>query len=87
MERDRCMRLISAIQGLNNGIFLDTAEVDPIKELASTGLLDGVTINPTLIAKSGRDFKQVITEICNLGIVKLLAPAAVEGNSLLLPRF
>ncbi len=44
--------------------FVDTAEVKEIVELASTGLLDGVTTNPSLIAKSGRDFKQVISEIC-----------------------
>lgn len=46
--------------------FVDTAEVKEIIELASTGLLDGVTTNPSLIAKSGRDFKQVIGEICTI---------------------
>ncbi|WP_119390278.1 fructose-6-phosphate aldolase [Taklimakanibacter lacteus] len=45
--------------------FVDTAEIKEIKELAATGLLDGVTTNPSLIAKSGRDFKEVIAEICN----------------------
>ena len=45
--------------------FVDTAEIKEIKELAATGLLDGVTTNPTLIAKSGRDFKEVIAEICS----------------------
>lgn len=49
--------------------FVDTAEIKDIKELAATGLLDGVTTNPSLVAKSGRDFKEVIAEIC----------AAVEG--------
>jgi transaldolase len=44
--------------------FVDTAEINEIKELAATGLLDGVTTNPSLIAKSGRDFKQTIAEIC-----------------------
>ena len=44
--------------------FVDTADVAEIKELAATGLLDGVTTNPSLIAKSGRDFKEIITEIC-----------------------
>jgi len=44
--------------------FVDTADVDEIADLASTGLLDGVTTNPSLIAKSGRDFKQTIKEIC-----------------------
>lgn len=44
--------------------FVDTAEVKDIRELADLGLLDGVTTNPTLIAKSGRAFKEVIAEIC-----------------------
>jgi transaldolase len=43
--------------------FVDTADVDEIKELAATGLLDGVTTNPSLIAKAGRDFKEIIAEI------------------------
>lgn len=46
--------------------FVDTAEVKEIEELAATGLLDGVTTNPSLIAKSGRDFKEVIAEICRV---------------------
>jgi transaldolase len=44
--------------------FVDTAEIKEIKELAATGMLDGVTTNPTLIAKSGRNFIEVIKEIC-----------------------
>jgi len=44
--------------------FVDTADVAEIKELAETGLLDGVTTNPTLISKTGRPFKEVLTEIC-----------------------
>lgn len=44
--------------------FADTAEIADIKDLASTGLLDGVTTNPSLIAKSGRDFMEVTKEIC-----------------------
>ena len=44
--------------------FVDTADVDEIRDLADTGLLDGVTTNPSLIAKAGRDFKEVIKEIC-----------------------
>ena len=46
--------------------FADTAEIDDIKELAATGLLDGVTTNPSLIAKSGRDFMEVTKEICSI---------------------
>ena len=46
--------------------FVDTADTAEIKEMAATGLLDGVTTNPSLIAKSGRDFKEVTREICAL---------------------
>lgn len=46
--------------------FVDTADVKEISELAATGLLDGVTTNPTLIAKSGRNFLEVIAEICQI---------------------
>jgi len=46
--------------------FVDTAEIADIKELAETGLLDGVTTNPSLIAKSGRDFIEVTKEICGI---------------------
>nr|WP_319391550.1 fructose-6-phosphate aldolase [uncultured Cohaesibacter sp.] len=46
--------------------FVDTAETKDIRELASTGLIDGVTTNPSLIVKSGRDFKEVIAEICEI---------------------
>jgi len=46
--------------------FVDTADVDAIKDLASTGLVDGVTTNPSIIAKSGRNFIEVIAEICDL---------------------
>ena len=44
--------------------FADTAEIEDIKELAATGLLDGVTTTPSLIMKSGRDFREVTKEIC-----------------------
>jgi transaldolase len=46
--------------------FVDTADVAEIRDLAETGLLDGVTTNPSLIAKAGRPIKEVIAEICNL---------------------
>lgn len=44
--------------------FVDSADCDEIRELNDTGLIDGVTTNPSLIAKSGRDFIEVVTEIC-----------------------
>lgn len=47
-------------------IFLDTANIDEIKEGASWGIVDGVTTNPSLIAKEKRDFKQVVKEICDI---------------------
>ncbi len=46
--------------------FVDTGEINDIKELAATGLLDGVTTNPSLIAKSGRNFLELIKEICDV---------------------
>ena len=46
--------------------FVDTADVAEIADLAATGLLDGVTTNPSLVAKAGRDFKTIIREICAL---------------------
>lgn len=46
--------------------FLDTADVDEIRDLAATGLVDGATTNPSLVAKTGRDFKEVVKEICAL---------------------
>ena len=46
--------------------FVDTADVQEIRDLAATGLLDGVTTNPSLVAKTGRNFLEVIAEICDL---------------------
>ena len=47
-------------------LFIDTANLDEIKEAASRGVVSGVTTNPSLIAKEGRDLKEVITEITSL---------------------
>jgi transaldolase len=47
-------------------IFLDTANIDEIREAHSWGVIDGVTTNPSLIAREGRDFVEVIAEICEL---------------------
>jgi transaldolase len=58
--------------------FVDTADVGKIKELAATGMVDGVTTNPSLIAKSGRDFKEVAAEIC--GIIS--GPVSAEVTAL-----
>jgi transaldolase len=58
--------------------FADTADTDEIRELVSMGLIDGVTTNPSLIAKSGRDFKEVVKEIC--GIVE--GPVSAEVTAL-----
>lgn len=46
--------------------FVDTADTDEIRDLAASGLVDGVTTNPSLIAKSGRDFTEVVKEICDI---------------------
>jgi len=58
--------------------FIDTANVKEIREAASFGVVDGVTTNPSLIAKEGRDFKQVIAEICEL----VDGPISAEAISL-----
>ena len=46
--------------------FADTADLDEIRELADMGLLDGVTTNPSLVAKAGGDFKETVAEICRM---------------------
>ena len=65
--------------------FVDTAEVDAIRELNEIGLLDGVTTNPSLIAKSGRDFKEVVAEICALlpGLPVSAEVAALDAQGML----
>lgn len=70
--------------------FLDTANVKEIQEAASLGLLDGVTTNPSLVAKEGRSFKEMLIEICKIvdgpisaEVVSLKADAMVkEGKEL-----
>jgi transaldolase len=57
--------------------FIDTAEVKEIREAAAMGLVDGVTTNPSLVAKSGRKFRDVLLEICD--IVKGPVSAEVTG--------
>ena len=70
--------------------FLDTANVKEIQEAASLGLLDGVTTNPSLVAKEGRVFKEVLIEICNIvdgpisaEVVSLEADAMVKEGKVL----
>jgi transaldolase len=46
--------------------FIDTADINEIKEAASMGLVDGVTTNPSLVAKTGRKFREVLLEICDV---------------------
>ncbi len=46
--------------------FLDTAEINEIRELAASGLVDGITTNPSLVMKSGRQFVDVVREICEI---------------------
>ena len=46
--------------------FLDTAEIKEIRDLMPTGLVDGVTTNPSLVMKSGRNFREVVAEICEI---------------------
>ena len=57
-------------------IFLDTADVAEIREYAATGLVDGVTTNPSLAAKTGRDYADVLKEIC------AIVPGAVSAEVL-----
>ncbi len=46
--------------------FIDTADIDEIRALAETGMVDGVTTNPSLVAKTGRKFTDVVAEICQI---------------------
>lgn len=59
-------------------IFIDSANVEQIKEVASWGILDGVTTNPTLVAKEKTDFKSLIHQICDI----VDGPISVEAVSL-----
>ena len=47
-------------------IFIDTANINEIKKYAKIGIIDGVTTNPALVAKEGKDFRKVVTEICSI---------------------
>jgi transaldolase len=59
--------------------FIDTADVKEIREAAAMGLVDGVTTNPSLVAKTGRKFREILLEICD--IVKGPVSAEVVGTT------
>jgi transaldolase len=61
-------------------IFLDTGDVEAIKEAYDTGLVDGVTTNPTHIARTGGKFKDVVKEICSIVPGPVSAEAVAEGT-------
>ena len=68
-------------------IFIDTADVAEIREVASWGIVDGVTTNPSLVAKTGRRLESVVEEICaivdgpvSVEVVSLDAPSMVEDG-------
>jgi transaldolase len=58
--------------------FVDTADIEAIRDLAETGLLDGVTTNPSLVQKSGRNFFEVLEEICDV----VSGPVSAETTAL-----
>jgi transaldolase len=58
-------------------LFIDTANIDEIKQAKSLGLIDGVTTNPTLIAKEGKEFRHLVKEICDI----IDGPISVEAVS------
>ena len=65
-------------------IFLDTADIALLKAGVASGLVDGVTTNPSLIAKSGRDFKEVIAEICGFFDGSVSAEvAAIDADTMI----
>src|SRR4029078_11192205 len=63
-------------ESLGMKIFLDTADVAEIREFAASGLVDGSTTNPSLAAKTGRDYIESLKEIC------AIVPGAVSGEVL-----
>ena len=58
--------------------FLDTADVEVIREFKETGLIDGITTNPSLVAKSGKDFKKILKEISKM----IKGPISAEVTAL-----
>jgi transaldolase len=64
--------------------FIDTADIAEIRELAATGLVDGVTTNPSLVAKSGRKFLEVVKEICEVVPGPVSAEVAATDHATML---
>jgi transaldolase len=64
--------------------FVDTADISEIRDLASTGLVDGVTTNPSLVAKTGRSFLDVIREICEVVPGPVSAEVAATDHATML---
>ena len=64
-------------------IFLDTAETDLIRKYYGTGLIDGITTNPTLIRKSGRDPEEVYKEIQDMGIKDISMEVVGDSNEMI----
>ena len=58
-------------------VFLDTADVDAVRRAHATGLLDGVTTNPSKVAETGREFTEVVQEICSI----IPGPVSAEGRA------
>ena len=65
-------------------LFIDTANIDEIKEASRLGLIDGITTNPTLIAREGREFLPLVKEICQLvdGPISLEAVSSLANDML-----
>src|SRR5262252_4501361 len=59
--------------------FIDTADIKEVREAAAMGLVDGVTTNPSLVAKTGKKFREVLLEICD--IVRGPVSAEVVGTT------
>ena len=64
-------------------IFLDTAETELIAKYYGTGLIDGITTNPTLIRKSGRDPEEVYQEIEDMGIKDISMEVVGDSNEMI----
>lgn len=58
-------------------LFIDTAAIEEIREVAEWGIIEGVTTNPTLVSKTGRDFKEAVQEICEI----ISGPVSAEAVS------